>query len=196
MGMHGCRMVREWCTAPRVATRSCTSPDVDRQGNIVASRTRMQFDIWRYPVDGSAEENVRKGVQITHQTGSVQTPSVSPGDRELVYLSDSGGHGNLWVLDLASGQSRQITFEHDPEVVLGVPVWSPDGKYIAYARRGHTGWNVDQWIVNPDGTGAHRVSEGGGWAAWSSDAKWLYLSPPTPKGFVIQKMFPDGSNVT
>ena len=174
---------------------SYMSPDIDSIGNITASRLRAQFDIWKFPVDGSPVDNVRKAVQITHQTGNVQTPSAAPGDRELVYLSDSGGHGNLWVLDLTSGQTRQITFEHDPEVVLGVPVWSPDGKYIAYARRGHTGWNVDQWMVKPDGTGARRVSEGGGWAAWSADAKWLYLSPPTPKGFVIQKMFPDGSNV-
>ena len=72
------------------------SPDVDRNGNIAASRSRMQFDIWKYPVDGTAQENVRRGVQITHQTGTVQTPSVSPNDRELVYLSDSGGHGNIW----------------------------------------------------------------------------------------------------
>src|SRR6266853_4704491 len=137
---------------------SYISPDLDRHGNIVATRRQIQFNIWRYPVDGSPEENVRRGVQITHQTGTVQTPSAGPGDRELVYLSDSGGHGNLWVLNLETQQSRQVTFEHDPQLTIGVPVWSPDGRHIAYVKRGLIGWNVDLWLMNPDGSDAHKVS--------------------------------------
>lgn len=139
---------------------SYISPDLDRNGNLVATRRQIQFDIWRYPVDKDPKENVRRGVQITHQTGAVQTPSVSPGDHELVYLSDSGGHGNLWVLNLDTHENRQLTFEHDPEVTVGVPVWSPDGKYIAYVKRGANAWNVDLWLMNPDGTDAHKVAEG------------------------------------
>ena len=95
---------------------SYISPDVDREGNVVASRDRVQFDIWKYPVDGTPQENVRRGVQITHQTGAVQTPSVAPDDREIVYLSDSGGHGNLWILQPETGKTRQLTFEQDPRI--------------------------------------------------------------------------------
>ena len=51
----------------------------------------------------------------------------------MVYLSDNGGHGNLWIQNPASGETRQITFEKDPRVVAGVPIWSPDGKSIAFA---------------------------------------------------------------
>ena len=171
---------------------SYISPDLDRQGNIVATRRQIQFDIWRYPVDGSPEENVRRGAQITHQTGTVQTPSAGPGDRELVYLSDSGGHGNLWILNLETRQNRQVTFEHDPQLAIGVPVWSPDGKHIAYVRRGLTGWNVDLWLMNPDGSNAHKVSDGGGWACWSLDSQWLYFSPPSQNGFRIDKAPPAG----
>jgi eukaryotic-like serine/threonine-protein kinase len=174
---------------------SYVSPDVDRDGNVVASRDRLQFDIWKYPVDGTPQDNVRRGVQITHQTGAVQTPSASPDDREIVYLSDSGGHGNLWILTPESGQSRQLTFEQDPHIALGVPVWSPDGKYIAYVNRGTSGWNVDQWVVNTDGTNARKISDGGGWACWSPDGKWLYVSPPTSKGFRIDKVHPDGTDI-
>ena len=171
---------------------SYISPDLDRQGNIVATRRQIQFDIWRYPVDGSPEENVRRGAQITHQTGTVQTPSAGPGDRELVYLSDSGGHGNLWILNLETRQNRQVTFEHDPQLAIGVPVWSPDGKHIAYVRRGLTAWNVDLWLMNPDGSNAHKVSDGGGWACWSLDSQWLYFSPPSQNGFRIDKAPPAG----
>jgi Tol biopolymer transport system component len=171
---------------------SYVSPDLDRHGNIVATRRQIQFDIWRYPVDGRPEENVRRGVQITHQTGTVQTPSAGPGDRELVYLSDSGGHGNLWVLNLETQQNRQVTFEHDPQVTIGVPVWSPDGKHIAYVKRGLNAWNVDLWLMNPDGSDAHKVSDGGGWACWSPDSRWLYFSPPGENGFRIAKVSPAG----
>ena len=166
---------------------SYISPDMDRDGNIVATRRQIQFDIWRYPVDGTAEENVRHGVQITHQTGAVETPSAAPGDHEIVYLSDTGGHGNLWVLNLDTQQNRQLTFEHDPHVTIGVPVWSPDGKQIAYVKRGLNGWNVDLWMMDPDGSANRKVSEGGGWACWSPDSRWLYFSPPSQNGFRIIK---------
>ena len=171
---------------------SYISPDLDRNGNIVATRRQIQFDIWRFPVDGSPEQNVRRGAQITHQTGTVQTPSAGPGDRELVYLSDSGGHGNLWILNLETQQNRQVTFEHDPQLAIGVPVWSPDGKHIAYVKRGLTAWNVDLWLMNPDGGDARKVSEGGGWACWSPDSQWLYFSPPSQNGFRIDKASPAG----
>ena len=171
---------------------SYISPDLDPGGNLVATRRQIQFDIWRYPVDGSPAENVRHGTQITHQTGAVQTPSAGPGDHELVYLSDSGGHGNLWVLNLETQQTRQVTFEHDPQVTIGVPVWSPNGKYIAYVKRGLKGWNVDLWLMNPDGSNAHKVSDGGGWACWSPDSRWLYFSPPTQNAFRIEKISPEG----
>jgi Tol biopolymer transport system component len=171
---------------------SYISPDLDQRGNIVATRRQIQFDIWRYPVDGNPKENVRRGVQITRQTGVVQTPSAAPGDHELVYLSDSGGHGNLWVLNLETQQSHQVTFEHDPQIAIGVPVWSPDGRHIAYVKRGLNAWNVDLWLIDPDGSSAHRVSDGGGWACWSPDSRWLYFSPPGQNAFRIERVSPAG----
>ncbi|MBV9626141.1 MAG: serine/threonine-protein kinase [Acidobacteria bacterium] len=173
---------------------SYISPDLDAAGNLVASRRRIQFDIWRYPIDGSPAENVRRGTRITHQTGTVETPSAGPGDHELVYLSDSGGHGNLWVLNLETQENRQVTFEHDPQVTIGVPVWSPDGKYIAYVKRGINAWNVDLWLMKPDGSNARKISDGGGWACWSPDSRWIYFSPSSNKGFRIDKTTPNGGS--
>jgi len=157
------------------------NPDVDH-GRIVVSRRHMKFDIWKFPVDGTPLDNVRSTVRITHQTGQVQTPSLSPDDREMVYLSDNGGHGNLWVMDLASGETHQITYEKDPGTVMGVPIWSPDGKSITFAtnRPSRMGRAVGYWLIHPDGSGLHLAVPEGAWTTWGPDSKWLYYADSSP----------------
>src|SRR5438034_9401158 len=79
---------------------SYIDPDVDSKGRLFASRVRTAVNIWKFPVAGSAIENVRRAVPVTRQTAHVQTPSLSPGDRELAYLCDRGCHGTLWDREL------------------------------------------------------------------------------------------------
>jgi len=66
------------------------NPDVDRDGRIVVSRKHMQFDIWKFR---STEIRGKRAARATHYSPNrqVQTPSLGPNDRELVYLSDNGG---------------------------------------------------------------------------------------------------------
>jgi len=67
---------------------------------------RIQSDIWSFPVPGSPQQNTKDALRITLQTGQAQTPSVSPDGKEFVYLSDSGGHGNLWVASSVAKDSQ------------------------------------------------------------------------------------------
>ncbi len=164
-------------------------PDVSSTGAITASRVRMQFDLWKFPVDGTATENVRHGIQLTRQTGQVQTPDVGPGDHELVFLSDSGGHGNLWIMRQDGTGTRQVTFDRDPSVSLGVPVWSPDGKSIAYVTtRNQKGWKFSLWVVSADGSNDHLVADNAGWACWTADSKWLYYAVSAEDSYRIEKI--------
>lgn len=158
---------------------SLYQPDVDRQGNLVASRLRMQYDIWKFPVTGTPHKNTHDGQQLTHETGQVQTPNATSAGQELAYLSDDGGHSNIWVLDLVSGTSRQITFEADPHVSMGLPMWSPDGSKIAMvSTRGEPNWDtLGVWLVDANGSNLHQlVSQISGYPTWSGDGKWLYYS--------------------
>jgi Tol biopolymer transport system component len=99
---------------------SFVEPDVHAAGKLLASRIRGQSDIWRFPIGGSPADNTRNAIQVTRQSGQVQTPSVSPDGTEVAYLSDNGGHANLWVTKTdGSGSARQITFERDPATTLG-----------------------------------------------------------------------------
>ena len=150
---------------------SYVEPDVVA-GRLAASRVRIQSDIWSFPVSGSPQQNTKDALRITLQTGQAQTPSVSPDGTEFVYLSDSGGHGNLWVASTDGSKSRQITFEHDPAVAIGVPIWSPRGDHIVFivTQHGRTG----EWVVSPDGRDLRQLVPAGSGASWSTDGKWLY----------------------
>ena len=173
---------------------SYVDPDVAASGRLVATRIYSRTDVWRFPVSGSPVENTSNGVRITQQTGQVRTPSVSPDGKQIVYLSDSGGHGNLWVSQSDGSGVRQITFETDPATVVGVPMWSPAGDRIVFilTRRGKTG----EWLVNPDGSGVRQLVPRGTGAAWSSDGRWLYYDVQRQNEECIEKIYVDDGNVS
>jgi Tol biopolymer transport system component/DNA-binding winged helix-turn-helix (wHTH) protein len=175
---------------------SYASPDVSKRGTILVSRMRLQTDIWRFPVDGQPSDNVGRGVRITRQTGQVLTPTASPDDKEIAFLSDSGGHANLWITDLESGALRQITNELDPSVAVGVPVWSPVGRTIAFvSSRGNQGLTFGVWLVDSDGSNLRNAANPGLGPAWSSDGRWIYYSTwsgAAPTDVVLKKVPADG----
>ena len=143
----------------------------------------MQFDIWKFPTGPDPVDNVRQAVRITHQTGQVQTPEFGP------HRSRNGLSLGQWRprkfmdSESASGETRQITFEKDPRVVAGVPIWSPDGKSIAFAINepaAGIGRSIRYWLIRPDGSDLHVVLSMGTWAAWSGDSQWLYYCESSP----------------
>ncbi len=179
---------------PRPLTAADVSyeqPDVHANGMLSAARLQMRFDIWKFPFDGDAVVSVRRAERITNQTGQVLTPTIAPDGAEMAFLADSGGHANLWVLSTRTQGLRQITFESDPGVAVGVPNWSPDGQSIAFvSSKGHSGLDFGLWLVNPDGGNVRNVVPLGLGMAWSPDARWLYYSD-TSAG-ALKKVAPAG----
>lgn len=175
---------------------SYVSPDIAKNGEIVVSRMKLQNDIWKFPVDGSPKENVRRGVRVTRQTGEVLTPSASPDDKEVAFLSDSGGHANLWLVNTETGVRRQITYERDPSVAVGVPIWSPVGHTLAFVySRGNRGLTWGVWLVDSDGSNLRNVANPGLGPAWSPDGRWVYYSTRgggTAADVVLKKVPVDG----
>jgi serine/threonine protein kinase/Tol biopolymer transport system component len=160
-----------------VGDASYVQPDIVQSGKLFATRVRSQSDIWGFPLSGSPTENVRNGLRITRQTGQAQTPSVSPDGKEIAYLSDSGGHGNVWIAKIDGSGVRQITFERDPAVVIGIPIWSPAGDRIVFILN-RAGAN-SEWLVNSDGSGLRElVGNGAASATWSADGRWVYFQRP------------------
>ena len=168
-------------------------PDLGVQGQLVVSRVRAQANIWKFPTTGDPAENVRRGTQITRQTGVVQTVSPSPDESQVAFLSDNGGHANVWIADVASGGLRPVTREFDPRVVVAVPVWSPRGDWITYlSNRNSSTSGVSLWLTRPDGSDVRNLGVVGVWACWSKDGSWLYFSDTVAGGYRIRKVRPDG----
>jgi eukaryotic-like serine/threonine-protein kinase len=73
---------------------------------------------------------------------------LSPDSRRLVFGADeSGGKGDLWIRDFERGTTTRFTFEPEREFD---PVWSPDGRRIAYSIQKK---NWDLYVKDAAGTG-------------------------------------------
>jgi Tol biopolymer transport system component len=132
-------------------------------------------------------------VRVTHQTSVVQTPTLSPEGTEVAYLSDAGGHANVWITRTDGSGARQITFERDSAKTIGVPVWSPAGRQIAFVFA--AGGVAGQWLINSDGSGSRQFTSGL-WAYWSADGSSMYVSEQHDGKYCIDRVsLEDGRHV-
>ena len=170
--------------------QSYAEPDTHHAGRLIASRIKSASDIWKIPVQGSPVENTQAAVRITTQTGQIRTPSPNPEDTEVVYLSDNGGHGNLWVAKTDGSAVRQITFERDPSVGIGLPKWSPAGDVIVFVMT--RGQQIGLHAVHPDGSGLRQVVSHARSPNWSADGRWLYYESLAGEAGRVEKISPGG----
>jgi len=107
---------------------------------------------------------------------NLQFARLSPQGDRVALMLDSGV-SDIWTLDLASGVRTRLTFG---PLANAYPVWSPDGKQIAYAsmRSGNIGISRKP----ADGSGAEetvisdREAAGLTPSDWSRDGKTLFYS--------------------
>jgi len=121
---------------------------------------------------------------------SVSDPQLSPDGKSIAYtvteasLKDNRGIAHVWLVDVATGQGRQLTAGPGSD---RQPRWSPDGRTVAFVSTRESGAQL--WVL-PIGAGgeARRVSslpDGVSDPVWlpdgsgivvTSDIKW----PPPP----------------
>jgi Tol biopolymer transport system component len=117
-----------------------------------------------------------KVVSTVGQPGFYVQPGLSPdGTRVVVMRNDpQTGNGDIWTFDLATGKGTPVTNDTPPE---NAPIWSPDGKQVAYVstRQSYAGI----YRKAADGTGDEellfRYTPGAGMVLtdWSPDGKFL-----------------------
>src|SRR5262245_9573863 len=117
-----------------------------------------------------------KAVGTIGQPGLFGQTRLSPDGKRLVAVKNDPQTGNndIWVYDVATGKGTQITKDNQPD---NSPIWSPDGKQVAYVSFKDTYNSI--YRKSADGTGEaellFRYTPGAGvpLTDWSPDGKFL-----------------------
>jgi hypothetical protein len=153
-------------TGDRFETEPAWSPS----GNKIAfssNRNGGKFNIHLMDVDGA---NIGK---LTDCPARCSLPTWSPSGEYIAYVSDQGTTGDdIFVMKADGSEQRRL-------VSGGVnlyPVWSPDGKRIAFARSADFNSISYLFLVNPDGTGLKALTDDSAstrQASWSPDSRYI-----------------------
>ena len=113
---------------PKVLSRISVSPD---SGYIYYSKSSkpdkygsVYFDIYRYDLRKKKEKQITKFKRAYN-------PAISPDGKRLAYVSGKDGTSNLFIMDLDSSTSKQIT-DYDDGLEIFSAHWSSDGKLVAF----------------------------------------------------------------
>jgi hypothetical protein len=145
------------------------------EGTILVSANDSVSGLYAYFIEGSSDN-------ITPAPGLFLRGEISPYMDQVAYaLVDAwpGTAGDVWAASIDGLGALNLTALAGLGGVSCNPAWSPDARQIAFHHAEPTpelkpcdaGWQV--WVMNADGTGAHRVTPEGtppSWSpAWSPD---------------------------
>jgi Tol biopolymer transport system component/DNA-binding winged helix-turn-helix (wHTH) protein len=120
-------------------------------------------------------------VPFTTYPGFEGAPSFSPDGNQLAFAwSKEGLNFDLYVKQV--GQERAVQLTYRPATYV-IPAWSPDGRFIAFGRRGKEDRDTGIYLVPALGgserklaDAAHRRNHVAYFLSWSPDGRWLAFS--------------------
>jgi Tol biopolymer transport system component len=155
------------------------SPDGER---IAFTRhfTIDSSDIYVVDADGS---DLRRLTRRSSRSPGANSPAWSPDGRRIAFVrwpdqrNDLFTGAEIYVVDTDGGGPRRVTARPLESPGDFGPVWSPDGKRIAFVRASEQDV-TDVYVVNPDGSGLRRLTRTGDASepAWSADGRTIAFS--------------------
>lgn len=128
-------------------------------GRVIASALG---DLWEFGPDGALLRALTQDAYVDRD------PAASADGGQLAFTSDRDGRPQVWIMDLATRESRRLT---DEPVSAGRPAWSARGDRLAYLAAGATREAGLALRVVPAGGGAPLEVAAGlvapGTPAWS-----------------------------
>jgi serine/threonine-protein kinase len=103
---------------------------------------------------------------------SCLNPRISPDGTRIALSIQNQGNRDIWIWDLVRKNLTRLTFDAADEVS---PLWTPDGKRIAFFS--NRGDKTGVYWKAADGTGKDEFLGGGHYpASWSDDGKTMVLT--------------------
>lgn len=122
------RLARRMSPSGGNSTQPAWHPDGRRLAFRHQPTTAGRWELWETALTGGTEPRVLLADARWHY----KHPSYDPGAQYLAYFSDEGSADifHLWLLDLETGERRQLTFGDSQNHCH--PVFSPDGRRLAF----------------------------------------------------------------
>jgi TolB protein len=124
----------------------------------------------------------RQKRRLTRVPALNTSPYYSPDGSKIVFVSNRSGSAQLYVVDrdgeAASASAKRLTFASGSRYYT--PVFSPNGKYIAFTKV--HGGTFFVGLMRPDGTGERTIAQGFFVEAptWSPNSQMLMYTRRTP----------------
>src|SRR5436190_3662962 len=104
------------------------------------------------PLEGGAAKDLTPGQfdAPTFSLGGRDDYAISPDGKELAYVSNNerdqstSTNTDVFVVPITGGETRRITLNAGAD---RSPIYSPDGKYIAFRSQARAGYESDRWRV-------------------------------------------------
>ncbi|RUO36998.1 peptidase S41 [Aliidiomarina shirensis] len=128
-------------------------------------------EIWRFPADGSegAEQLTENGT--TFRWNLSQSPDGK-------WLAHDDKNGDLWLLNLESGENQRINEGAAGHYGIADMVWNADSELLAFARNGQDDSRREVWVYSLTTQESQVITSDkyeSGSPAFSRDGNWLYF---------------------
>ena len=146
-------------------------------------------DLYTIPIAGGTAK------ALTHDVAWQEQPTYSPDGKRIAFTSDQGGGDNIWTIDRAGKDPKQISKETFR--LLNSPVWTPDGNYLAGRKHFTTTRSAGSgeiWLYHRGGGGGigltkrptPKFQKDIGEPAFSPDGRYLYYSRDATVGTTFE----------
>jgi Tol biopolymer transport system component len=165
----------------------------DGQWIVFTSERDGQSDVYRVRPDGTGLQ------RLTDHSGFDDQATISPDGKTLAFVSTRvGGTANIWLMDLASKKTTNLTNDRSGNFR---PSWSPDSQWIAFTsdREAQPGTFPGMWehlqsigvyVMKANGRDLRRLTRKDGVAgspSWSADGRRILFYETDEVGAYLAK---------